>query len=56
MSVTVVNDWRFRDDADMDDAMDAIRAYMSYLQENDDSVVRPVGDVVTNIGTGPGDL
>jgi len=106
MSVTVVNDWRFADDADMDEAMDAIRAYMSYLDENDtgleqslwlrvrddtlryfhiatyrtleelktqlqsdgterfvdrlyphidpDSVVRPVGDVVANVGTGPG--
>ncbi len=108
MSVTVVNDWRFTEDADLAEAFDAIRAYMAYLDQNDtgmeqslwlrvrddtlryfhiatyrtpeeletqmqsdgterfverlyphidpDSVVRPVGDVVANVGTGPGDV
>ena len=35
MSVTVVNDWRFLEDADLDEGMSAIREYMTYLFDNE---------------------
>jgi quinol monooxygenase YgiN len=35
MSVTVVNDWKFLEDADMDEAMKAIREYMEHLTTNE---------------------
>jgi hypothetical protein len=35
MSVTVVNDWYFLKDADMDEAMRAIREYMDHLTANE---------------------
>lgn len=35
MSVTVVNEWRFLEGADLDEAMRAVRQYMTYLDEGD---------------------
>jgi hypothetical protein len=35
MSYTVINDWRFLEGADMDEAMSAIREYMAYLAGED---------------------
>ncbi len=35
MSVTVVNDWYFLKDADMDEAMMAMREYIDYLTANE---------------------
>jgi len=35
MSVTVVNDWCFLEDADLDEGMSAIRQYMDYLKNNE---------------------
>lgn len=35
MSVTVVNDWRFLEEADLAQAMVVIRAYMEYLSEHE---------------------
>lgn len=35
MSVTVVNDWCFLKDADIEKAMEIIRDYMAYLKEHE---------------------
>lgn len=35
MSVTVVNDWKFLQDGDLQEGMSAIREYMAYLSENE---------------------
>jgi len=35
VSVTVVNEWRFLEGADLDEGMAAIREYMAYLSANE---------------------
>lgn len=35
MSVTMVNDWCFKEDADIEEGMAAIREYVAYLKENE---------------------